>query len=342
MTPPEQAAQTMISTAVDRAAWIIAAVSLFLVLQLHLLPALLAGLLVYELVHLTAPLLASKLSHQRARLVVAFFFAVLVVGAVALALTLAIGFFGDGGRLAALATRMAEILESSRQSLPGWLIAYIPGSVEELRGLLVAWLREHGGELQIIGKEAGLTLAHVLVGLVIGAIVAVQATVRITVPRPLAAALAQRATRLAKAFRGIVFAQVRISLINTTFTAIYLWAVLPAFGVHLPLTKTLIALTFVAGLLPVIGNLISNSVIVVVSLAHSPQVALASLAFLILVHKFEYFLNARIVGGQISARVWELLLAMLVMEAAFGLAGVIAAPIFYAYVKAELKAAGLV
>ena len=59
-------------------------------------------------------------------------------------------------------------------------------------------------------------------------------------------------------------------------------------------------------------------------------------------HKLEYFLNARIVGDRISAKAWELLLAMLVMEAAFVLPGVIAAPIFYAYVKAELSAAGLV
>jgi len=60
------------------------------------------------------------------------------------------------------------------------------------------------------------------------------------------------------------------------------------------------------------------------------------------VHKFEYFLNARIVGGEIEARAWELLLAMLVMEAAFGIPGVIAAPIFYAYIKRELLAAKLV
>lgn len=327
---------------VTYAAWLIAAAALFLVLKLHLLPALLAGLLVFELVHLTAPLLARRLSHQRARLVVAIFFAVLVVGVVVLAITLAIGFFGDARHLAALATRMAEILEDSRESLPAWLITYIPASVDELKGLAVTWLREHGGELQMIGKEAGITLAHVLVGLVIGAMVAVQATVGNESPRPLAAALAERATRLAAAFRGIVFAQVRISLINTLFTGLYLAAVLPLLGVSLPLTKTMIALTFVTGLLPVIGNLISNTVIVVVSLAHSPQVALASLAFLVLIHKFEYFLNARIVGGRIAARAWELLLAMLAMEAAFGLAGVIAAPIYYAYLKAELKAAGLV
>jgi predicted PurR-regulated permease PerM len=48
------------------------------------------------------------------------------------------------------------------------------------------------------------------------------------------------------------------------------------------------------------------------------------------------------VGSQITAAAWELLLAMLVMEAAFGLPGVVAAPVLYAYVKAELAARGLV
>ena len=111
--------------------------------------------------------------------------------------------------------------------------------------------------------------------------------------------------------------------------------------IHLPLTKTLIAVTFIAGLLPVIGNLISNTVIVIVSLAHSPHTALLSLAFLVIVHKLEYFLNARIVGGQINAKAWELLIAMLLMEALFGLPGVVAAPIVYAWLKRELDNAGL-
>ncbi|HTH39701.1 MAG TPA: hypothetical protein VL968_02850, partial [Rhodocyclaceae bacterium] len=69
---------------------------------------------------------------------------------------------------------------------------------------------------------------------------------------------------------------------------------------------------------------------------------LGSLLFLVLIHKLEYFLNARIVGGQINARAWELLLAMVLMEAAFGLPGVVAAPVYYAYLKDELKARGLV
>jgi predicted PurR-regulated permease PerM len=42
------------------------------------------------------------------------------------------------------------------------------------------------------------------------------------------------------------------------------------------------------------------------------------------------------------ARAWELLTAMLVMEAVFGLPGLVAAPIYYGYLKAELAAKRLV
>jgi len=68
------------------------------------------------------------------------------------------------------------------------------------------------------------------------------------------------------------------------------------FGVDLPLVKTMIVVTFLVGLLPVLGNLISNTVIFLVSLSVSFYVALASLAFLIAIHKLEYFVNARIIG----------------------------------------------
>ena len=134
---------------------------------------------------------------------------------------------------------------------------------------------------------------------------------------PLAQAVTRCLGLVEDAFRRVVFAQVRISALNTALSAIYLALILPALGVHLPLTKTLIALTFAAGLLPIIGNLISNSMIVVISLSHSLPIALGSLVFLIVIHKLEYFINARIVGSQINAAAWELLLAMIVMEAAF-------------------------
>src|SRR5690606_18177761 len=119
---------------------------------------------------------------------------------------------------------------------------------------------------------------------------------------PLARELMARISRFADSFRRIVFAQLKISLLNTFFTGLFLAVVLPLFGVHLPLTKTLIVITFVAGLLPVVGNLISNTVITIVAMSVSFYVAVAALAYLVLIHKLEYFLNAHIVGGEIHAR----------------------------------------
>ena len=113
-------------------------------------------------------------------------------------------------------------------------------------------------------------------------------------------------------------------------------------GIHVPLAKTLVVVTFIVGLLPVVGNLLSNTAVTVAALSVSLGVAIAALGFLILIHKLEYFLNARIVGTQINASAWELLIAMLLMEAAFGLPGLIAAPVYYAYLKSELVAERLI
>jgi predicted PurR-regulated permease PerM len=207
--------------------------------------------------------------------------------------------------------------------------------------MAVQWLKDHARELQSAGKEAGLGALHVLIGMVIGAMVALHDARPVAELGPLSRSLQERVVRLGEAFRRIVFAQVRISALNTVLTGVFLVAVLPIFGLHLPLIKTMIVITFLAGLLPVVGNVISNSVIVLVGLSVSMPAAVACLAFLIIIHKLEYFVNARIVGSQIQARAWELLVAMLIMEAMFGIAGIVAAPIFYAYLKDELKTRGV-
>jgi len=324
------------------ATWLLAGIFVVAILKSHLLPTLLAGLLVFQLVHLLAPRLQRHFATERARLVALVLLAALVVGTTAAGVIGTMTFFkSDAGNLAQLFAKMAQILEDARSTLPAWIAQAVPESNDGLQLVMIEWLREHAAEVRNLGKEAGLTLIHILIGMIIGAMVSIQEAHDAKPLGPLGQALLERTQRLSNAFRRIVFAQVRISALNTLFTAIYLAVALPAFGVHLPLTKTLIAITFFVGLLPVVGNLISNTIIVIVSLAHSAPTAMASLGFLIVVHKFEYFLNARIVGGQINARAWELLTAMLLMEAVFGLPGVIAAPIVYAWVKDELVSAGL-
>ncbi len=329
---------------IDYIAFAIFAALLLLVLHLALLPAVLAGLLIFSLVNaLVRRLRIPALGRGGPRLLAVALIAGLILTLFTMGgLSLASFLRNSNENVPALIQRMAEIIEQSRARLPAWVLQYLPASTEELRVALVSWLREHATTFQVAGAGLGRALAQILIGMVIGALLSLETTVPLSTHGPLTAAVAHRALRLVVAFRRVVFAQFWISTINTTFTGLYLAVVLPLFGVNLPFTKTLIVVTFIVGLLPILGNLISNTVIFVVSLSVSLFVALGSLAYLIVIHKLEYFLNARIIGGHIRARAWELLSAMLLLEAAFGIPGLVAAPIYYAYVKDELRAKGLV
>lgn len=330
-------------TPVEIASWILAGLSLFVILKFHLLPALIAGLLVYQMVHVMAPFLQRRFFTTGSRLVAVIILLTLILGLLTGAIIGITAFFkSDAGSLTKLFKKMADIIDGTRATMPEWVLDYLPASPEELREITGGWLRKHAPELQLAGREATRVFADIVVGMIIGSIISVREVTEAHRLKPLSNALLERVGRLGDSFRQIVFAQVTISSINTVFTSLYLIVALPLFGVKLPLAKTLIAVTFLTGLLPVLGNLISNTVIVTVSLSHSPQIALISLGFLVGIHKLEYFLNAKIIGSKIQARAWELLLAMLAMEAVFGLPGVIAAPIYYAYLKRELVDRGLI
>jgi len=321
------------------AAWLMMAAGLLTILHLRLLPALLAGLLVVQLVHLLAPrFVIGKLSHTWSKVLVVSLITLVVLGALGGVTAGAILYLRTEGGLTGLLTKMAEVIENSRELLPPWAGEWLPqGDESVIRAGLVEWLRDHAQDLRRLGGDAGRALLLILIGFIIGSFIALrEATPHLTLA-PLALALCERAHRLAEAFRRVVFAQVRISALNALLTWIYLGVILPLFGVELPFVKTMVLVTFVVGLLPVLGNLISNSIIVIISLSHSLYAAAGSLGFLIIIHKLEYFVNARIIGGQIKARAWELLIIMLAMEAAFGVPGVIAAPVFYAYIKKELS-----
>jgi len=328
----------------DIAAWVLMGLALVFALQAHLLPALFAGLLMHELVHILTPQLRSRhVGPEVAKAAAVVVLSLIIAGLAALAVSgLLVSIRNGYDSLPELLQRMAEIIEARRDTWPDWLVNSLPADAAALQETVTLWLRDNARQLQVLGATTGRALAYILLGVIIGAFVALRRGRSDDTLPPLARSMAERTTRLAQSFRRVVFAQVRISAINTFLTWIYLAVVLPALYIDLPLTKTLIAVTFLCGLLPVLGNLISNTVIVVVSLSHSWELAAASLVFLIVIHKGEYFLNARIIGGQIQARAWEMLIAMLAMEAVFGIAGLIAAPVYYAYVKNELGARRLI
>ncbi len=326
------------------ATWLLTGFALLLIMQLRMVAALLAGLLVFQLVHMLAGAIRIPyLNNRAAKVLFVAILAIVVVTALVLA-GIGIGVFLRKGpdNLATMLSQMGTIVDDLKRILPAVMVANMPADADGVKQMIADWFREHAADVRNLGTDSLRAFLHVLIGLIIGAMVALHDFTAKTPPPPFLRALGLRAHLVANTFRRIMLAQIPISAINTTLTAIYLAVVLPQLGVHLPFTKTLIVVTFIAGLLPVVGNLISNTAIFLVSLSHSFGVAAASLGYLIVIHKLEYFLNARIVGTRINAKAWELLISMLVLESAFGLSGLIMAPLVYAYIKYEMTQQGLV
>lgn len=133
-----------------------------------------------------------------------------------------------------------------------------------------------------------------------------------------------------RSFATVMGAQITISLINTGLTAIFIVAV------GMPHAPVLIGVTFLCGLVPIVGNLISNSVIVFVALTVSLKLAIFALVFLVLIHKLEYFLNSKIIGDRIRNPVWLTLIALIIGERLMGIPGLILAPVVLNYLRVEM------
>lgn len=307
-----------------------------LVLFLHMAPTLLIGMLIYLLTKCLGDFFSHRLSASWARSL-----AVLII--VSVLASTAIGFslflsktLSNEDNLTGLAAKLGESIDDIKKDIPPTILAYIPENVTSIKGSVSDLAKEHIRELSIAGKEGLHTFAHILIAVVAGLLLSMHQFSPLSRAKPFAREMRNRMHHFGKAFENIVFAQIRISAINTALTGLFLLLILPTFGVHLPYGKTLVILTFFTGLLPVIGNLISNTVITVISIGISFKVAIAALVFLVAIHKLEYFINAKIVGGKIQAAAWEILLAFLAMEALFGVNGLLMAPIVYAYIKSEL------
>jgi predicted PurR-regulated permease PerM len=141
--------------------------------------------------------------------------------------------------------------------------------------------------------------------------------------------IATRFRTFYRSFATVIGAQIVISLINTALTSVFLlWN-------GYSYAMVIIVLTFLCGLLPIIGNLMSNTLIVGVGFTISPQMALFALIFLVAIHKLEYFLNSKIIGDRIKNPMWLTLLGLVLGEKLMGIPGMILAPVVLHYIKVE-------
>ena len=133
-----------------------------------------------------------------------------------------------------------------------------------------------------------------------------------------------------RSFATVMGAQITISLINTALTGLFVVVV------RMPHAPLLIAITFLCGLVPIVGNLVSNTIIVFVALTISLKLAIAALVSLVVIHKLEYFLNSKIIGDRIRNPAWLTLIALIIGERLMGIPGLILAPVVLNYLRVEM------
>jgi predicted PurR-regulated permease PerM len=206
--------------------------------------------------------------------------------------------------------------------------------LESLKSLAIETAHKTAGYLGSFARVATKEFLYMVVGIVVAIGLFIRGKPEADGAEPtLYSVHATRVRELCRSLYGsferVMGAQVIISAINTVLTSIFVLAC------GLPYATVVIILTFLCGLLPVIGNILSNTLIVGLGFTISPQLAGWALLFLVVIHKLEYFLNSRIIGGAIRHPMWLTLLALLVGERLLGIPGIILAPVVLNFAKNE-------
>lgn len=201
-------------SALEIGSYLFAILMMWLVLELKLLGGLLAGLLVYQLIHTIAPVIERHTTSMRARWVAVVLLSVAIVGALT-GLTIGIieHFEHTVPNLQTLLGQLMQIVEQTRARTPAWIANLLPVDVEQMKTKAAVLMHSHMDQLQQSGKSVARGFGHVLFGMIIGAMIAIGVE-HGKVRRPLSTALVTRVSRFADAFRRIVFAQIKISAIT--------------------------------------------------------------------------------------------------------------------------------
>lgn len=234
-----------------------------------------------------------------------------------------------------LINETAFIIDKTLKELSPEAADMLPKDINNIKTEILAFIQSNLITIRNFSKGATHTLITMILGMIVGIMIASDDYIK--TDKPLINSFRNKMSNMIESFEHVIIAQAGIALFNMIMTSILLLVVMPLFGIDFPFSKTIILLTFLIGLIPIIGNIIVNAIVLIVGLSVSLGVGVAAFLYLIAIHKFEYFLNAKIIGKRIEAKAFELLISMLLLESIFGIIGLISAPILYAYIKKELK-----
>lgn len=303
-------------------------------------------LVLVGVLHLGAPFLALLFSYFALRKLLVLMRSKWL--ALILFVVLAAGILYAAGHFTRVAVRaLPEVAENTIPSAINWAqsrrIELPFTDLEGLKVYLVDTLKEEALYLRNVTNFARSTttaLAFALIGIVCAATLFLRGEIDLyrhthTHKNNLYSILSDEITTrfcdFYRSFATVMGAQITISLINTVLTSVFV------LGFQLPHAPLVIAVTFLCGLLPIVGNLISNTIIVFLAFTISLNMALGALLFLVFIHKLEYVLNSKIIGDRIRNPVWLTLIGLIIGERLMGIPGMILAPVVLNYLRVELS-----
>lgn len=286
---------------------------------------------------------AAKVTHPALALFVAYLPSVLTTLVVVSAVSLLLLGMGAALRFAVetIAAQGPQLIEETirslnafTRSLPEEFRTKIPGNVQEFFGMLRATTGDLLGYARNFGGASFLVFLQLVFALILGVSAALMVG-KSAQPeeRPLSNAWLDVMQRYVRCFTLLMGAQVYVSGWNTFCTAVFIYGILPAVDVVLPFRELLLMFTAFASLIPAAGNVMANSLILVLTIRYGVFVAMGSVVYLFVIHKLEYFVNGYIIGRNVQASVPEMLIAIILGEVTFGLPGLITAPVTYAFLK---------
>lgn len=133
-------------------------------------------------------------------------------------------------------------------------------------------------------------------------------------------------------FKRVMGGQLIISAINTAISTVVILLL------DLPYPVVMIFTVFFCGLLPAIGNLFSNTVLIINAFVSiGPWGAGVCVALLVFIHKLEYFLNSKIIGSMVELPMIITLASLLICEMLLGFVGMILAIPLFLTLRHELE-----
>lgn len=316
-------------------AYIVLIMLLLIVLGFHVVPGLLSGLLSYVLTKNFLKAIEFKIPNNLTKVKIVG----LVVGMTSFGILSGLIFLTikalNGENVSGLINTLAETISNSKDLLPDAISAYIPESVMEIKEVFINAIKSHMQEFANIGRGALHSFLLVLIGWLVGILIACK---KPTKNKTLFSKTWDDLWfKLSNAFKFVVFAQIKVAAFNSLVMSIFLFIVAPIFEWHIPYSKMLILITFLCGLLPIIGNLISNTISFLLAFTVSLHAAIGALVVLMLIHKLEYLIISKSLGSDIDSDIWELLIILFSFEILFGVAGMVFSPIIYAFFKQEMR-----